>query len=109
VSHCGWNSIVESLWYGVPIDTWPVYAEQQMNVFEMVRELGLAVEIRLDYMMGGDLVRAEEVESGVTILMNNSDEIRRKVKEMSEMYRVALMDNGSSYTNLVSLIQELTK
>ncbi|KAI5440931.1 UDP-glycosyltransferase 43 [Lathyrus oleraceus] len=109
VSHCGWNSILESLWYGVPIATWPVYAEQQMNAFEMVRELGLAVEIRLDYRVGSDLVRAEEVENGVSKLMNGSDEVRKKVKEMSEKCRVALTDNGSSYTNLVSLIQELTK
>jgi len=109
VSHCGWNSILESLWYGVPIATWPVYAEQQMNAFQMVRELGLAVEIRLDYRVGGDLVQAEEVENGVSTLMNGSDEIRRKVKEMKEKCRVALMENGSSYTNLMSLIQELTK
>lgn len=109
VSHCGWNSILESLWYGVPIATWPVYAEQQMNAFQMVRELGLAVEIRLDYRVGGDLVQAEEVENGVRTLMNLSDEIRRKVKDMREKCRVALMENGSSYTNLMSLIQELTK
>jgi len=109
VSHCGWNSILESLWFGVPIATWPVYAEQQMNAFQMVRELGLAVEIRQDYRVGGDLVWAEEVKNGVSTLMNNSDEIRRNVKEMSKKCRVALMENGSSYTNLMSLIQELTK
>lgn len=109
VSHCGWNSILESLWYGVPIATWPVYAEQQMNALQMVRELGLAVEIRLDYRVGGDLVQAEEVENGVHTLMNGSDEIRRKVKDMREKCRVALMENGSSYTNLMSLIQESTK
>jgi len=28
VSHCGWNSILESVWFGVPILTWPIYAEQ---------------------------------------------------------------------------------
>lgn len=39
---------MESLWYGVPIATWPIYAEQQMNAFEMVKELELAVEITLD-------------------------------------------------------------
>lgn len=109
VSHCGWNSILESLWYGVVIATWPVYAEQQMNAFQMVRELGLAVEIRLDYTKGGDLVRAEEVENGVRMLMNGCDEIRKKMKEMSEKCRVAFMENGSSYNNLMSLIQELTK
>ncbi|XP_058727535.1 UDP-glycosyltransferase 43-like [Vicia villosa] len=109
VSHCGWNSILESLWYGVPIATWPIYAEQQMNAFQMVRELGLAVEIRLDYTKGGDLVRVEEVENGVRMLMNGCDEIRKKVKEMSEKCKVALMENGSSYNNLMSFIQELTK
>ncbi|XP_020237338.1 UDP-glycosyltransferase 43 [Cajanus cajan] len=108
VSHCGWNSILESLWHGVPIATWPVYAEQQMNAFQMVRELGLAVEISVDYRVGGDLVRAEQVERGVRTLMEGGDEIRRKVKEMSGKCREALMENGSSYNNLVSLIQELT-
>nr|QHW04707.1 UDP-glycosyltransferase [Glycyrrhiza glabra] len=107
VSHCGWNSLLESLWHGVPVATWPVYAEQQMNAFEMVKELGLAVEIRVDYRVGGDLVPAEEVENGVRSLMNGCDEIRGKVKEMSDKCRVALMENGSSYTNLVSLIHEL--
>ncbi|XVF71126.1 hypothetical protein PTKIN_Ptkin12aG0010700 [Pterospermum kingtungense] len=28
VSHCGWNSMLESIWFGVPITTWPLYAEQ---------------------------------------------------------------------------------
>ncbi|KAF2293818.1 hypothetical protein GH714_005008 [Hevea brasiliensis] len=49
VSHCGWNSILESIWFGVPIATWPMYAEQQFNAFQMVTELGLAVEIKMDY------------------------------------------------------------
>lgn len=40
VSHCGWNSILAGLWHGVPIATWPVYAEQHMYAFEMVNELG---------------------------------------------------------------------
>ena len=40
VSHCGWNSILESLLHGVPIVTWPLSAEQQINAFQMVRDLG---------------------------------------------------------------------
>lgn len=52
VSHCGWNSILESMWHGVPIVTWPISAEEQLNAFRMVRELGLAEELRLDYRKG---------------------------------------------------------
>jgi len=107
VSHCGWNSILESLWHGVPIATWPLYAEQQMNAFEMVKELGLAVEISLDYKEGSDLVLAEEVERGIKRLMDGENEVREKVKEMRKKSKMAVMENGSSYRSLGALIEEL--
>ncbi|KAI8023599.1 UDP-glycosyltransferase 71C5 [Camellia lanceoleosa] len=53
--------------------TWPMYTEQQLNAFEMVVDLDLAVELRLDYMneLGGngdrvELVAAEEIERAVS-------------------------------------------
>ncbi|XP_042477860.1 anthocyanidin 3-O-glucosyltransferase 2-like [Macadamia integrifolia] len=103
VSHCGWNSILESLWYGVPIAAWPLYAEQHLNAFEMAKELrGLVVELRLD-----DLVMAEEVERAVRCLMDSDCEVRKKVKELREMSRQVLMDGGSSFTSLGRLIEDL--
>lgn len=107
ISHCGWNSILESLWYGVPIATWPIYAEQQMNAFEMVKELGLAVEIRLDYREGSDLVLAEEVERSMKKLMDGDQVVRTRVTDMREKSRMALMENGSAYQALEDLIEEL--
>lgn len=108
VSHCGWNSILESLWFGVPIATWPVYAEQQMNAFEMVKELELAVELRLDYREGSKVVMAEELETALRRLMNDDDEVRSRVKLMGEKCRTVLMENGSSHEALNSLIEKLT-
>ncbi|XP_015874820.1 UDP-glycosyltransferase 43 [Ziziphus jujuba] len=108
VSHCGWNSILESLWYGVPIATWPIYAEQQLNAFEMVKELGLAVELRLDYREGRhNLIPAEEVERGIKRLMKDDERVREKVKEMREKSRMTLMDNGSSSVSLGALVKDL--
>ncbi|KAI3457638.1 hypothetical protein Pfo_014301 [Paulownia fortunei] len=49
VSHCGWNSTLESVWFGVPMATFPLYAEQQLNAFELVKELGMAEAIKIDY------------------------------------------------------------
>ncbi|KAG2260629.1 hypothetical protein Bca52824_079923 [Brassica carinata] len=98
VSHCGWNSIQESLWYGVPIATWPMYAEQQLNAFEMVKELGLAVEIRLDYVADGDNATPEIVSAG---------EIATAVKEMSAMARKALGDGGSSMVATIDFIRDV--
>ncbi|KAI3804290.1 hypothetical protein L1987_25721 [Smallanthus sonchifolius] len=115
VSHCGWNSLLESLWFGVPVATWPMYAEQQMNAFEMVVELGLAVEIKLDYEKNlffpeanTVVVGAEEIESGIRRLMEDN-EVRRKVKEISEKSRAAVGEGGSSYAAVGDLIQDFIR
>ncbi|KAJ4975451.1 hypothetical protein NE237_000557 [Protea cynaroides] len=108
VSHCGWNSILESLWLGVPIAAWPLYAEQHLNAFELGKELGgLVVELRLDYRGGDDLVTAEEVERGVCRLMDCDCGMRMKVKEIMEKSRKVLMDDGSSFMSLGSLIKDI--
>ncbi|KAG2715930.1 hypothetical protein I3760_03G101900 [Carya illinoinensis] len=96
VSHCGWNSILESLWHGVAIATWPLYAEQQTNAFQMVRDLGLAVELKIDYSLGSSvLVMAEEIEKAVRCLMEADGEVRKRVKEMSKKSREAVIEGGS--------------
>lgn len=116
VSHCGWNSVLESLCFGVPIATWPLYAEQQMNAFELVKDLGLAVEIRMYYFKDfegkygpTDIVSAKEIESGIQKLMADGDEneIRKKAKEMKEKSSAAMKESGSSHASLGLLIEDV--
>ncbi|XVF19878.1 hypothetical protein REPUB_Repub11eG0148900 [Reevesia pubescens] len=108
VSHCGWNSILESLWFGVPIVTWPMYAEQQLNAFKMVKELGLALELKLDYRDGtSDIVMANEIEKAVRQVMDGGSEVRKKVKEMAGMARKAIVNGGSSFISIGRLIEDI--
>ncbi|KAL4597600.1 hypothetical protein ACB092_11G002300 [Castanea dentata] len=108
VSHCGWNSMLESLWFGVPIAVWPMYAEQQINAFEMVKELGLAVEVKMDYDNSKQIiVTAKEIERGIREVMDPDNEIRKNVKEIKEKSRKALIDGGSSHSSLDRLIADL--
>ncbi|PQM37652.1 UDP-glycosyltransferase 71D1 [Prunus yedoensis var. nudiflora] len=75
--------------------------EQQLNAFRMVRELGLPEELRLDYRKGsGELVVADEIENGVTKVMDRNSEVRKKVKDMAEKVRKAAMDGGSSFISI---------
>ncbi|KAF5798678.1 putative anthocyanidin 3-O-glucosyltransferase [Helianthus annuus] len=43
LTHCGWNSTLESVTNGVPMIAWPLYAEQKMNAAMLTEELKVAV------------------------------------------------------------------
>ena len=110
VSHCGWNSILESLWFGVPIVTWPLFAEQQLNAFKLVKELGLAVEMKLEYRSNGgddELVLADEIEKKIRCGMEGDSDVRKRVREMGERSRMAVMEGGSSFIYLGRLIEDM--
>lgn len=108
VSHCGWNSTLESLWYGVPTATWPMYAEQQLNAFQMVKDLELAVEIKIDYDKDkGYIVSSQDIEKGLRHLMDADSEVRKKRQKMQEKSRKAMMDGGSSYSYLGYFIEDM--
>nr|AVW82170.1 putative UDP-glucosyltransferase UGT71B11 [Barbarea vulgaris subsp. arcuata] len=112
VTHGGWNSILESLWFGVPMVPWPLYAEQKVNAFEIVEELGLAVELRRyfkgDLLAGEmDTVTAEDIEKAIKDVMEEDSDVRNRVNEMKEKCHVALMDGGSSKTALLKFIQDV--
>ncbi|KAI8558690.1 hypothetical protein RHMOL_Rhmol04G0116300 [Rhododendron molle] len=121
VSHCGWNSTLESLWCGVPMAAWPMHAEQQTNAFQLVRELRLAVDIKLDYkkdiFMSDSsnvmLVTVEEIENGIRKLMESEnkcgEERKKRVKEMSEKSKVAVVEGGSSHNSIGLLIEDFMK
>ncbi|KAK4277682.1 hypothetical protein QN277_015642 [Acacia crassicarpa] len=113
LSHCGWNSILESIYYGQPMATWPLYSEQQLNAFELARELDLGVEICLDYRMEfgnvsrSGVVSAERIEKAIKQVMERESEVRKKVKEMSEISKRALMEGGSSYSHLGRFVHDM--
>ncbi|KAF3617962.1 putative 36.4 kDa proline-rich protein-like [Capsicum annuum] len=111
VSHCGWNSIVESIWYGVPIVTWPLYAEQQINAFQLVRDLEVAVELTLDYRMQQsgqpEIVKAEVMEKAIRCIMDSENPQRKRAKDMGEICRKALMEGGSSFISLERFVETI--
>ena len=108
VSHCGWNSTLESIWYGIPMATWPLYAEQQLNAFQLVKDLGLAVEIKMDYYRDGDyVVSAQEIEIGLNNLMNMNNKMRKNMEEMKIISRKVMIEGGSSHSSLGQFIEDV--
>ena len=115
VSHCGWNSVLESLWFGVPLVAWPMYAEQQLNAFLLTKEFGLAVDLRMDYRYdlkeekGNMVVDAAEAETALRRAMEEGEGAmaRRTVKEVSQLARKAVEMGGSSSISLSRFAEDV--
>ncbi|CAM0884574.1 unnamed protein product [Alopecurus aequalis] len=113
VTHCGWNSTLESLWFGVPMVPWPLYAEQHFNAFTLVASMGVAVAIEVDRKRN-NFVQASELERAVKVLMDTGSDDGRKARakatEMKAVCRKAVHEEGgSSYAALCRLTEHILR
>nr|GEX25133.1 UDP-glycosyltransferase 90A1-like [Tanacetum cinerariifolium] len=69
VSHCGWNSVLESICAGVPILAWPLSAEQPLNAKFVVDEIKIGVRVETCDGNVNGFVKCEGLEKKVKELM----------------------------------------
>nr|GMC65926.1 7-deoxyloganetin glucosyltransferase-like [Ipomoea batatas] len=102
LSHCGWNSIVESMTAGVAMICWSCFAEQQVNRLCCCSQWGFGLEIDLD-------VNRENVESVVRELMEGEKgrEAKQKAMFWKKRGEAATAMGGSSFVNLDKLIGQI--
>ncbi|KAL4372568.1 hydroquinone glucosyltransferase-like [Arachis hypogaea] len=85
LTHCGWNSLLESVTNGVPMIAWPLYAEQRMNAMMVDEEIGVGVKVKVGE---GALVPREEVERVAKMVMvegQKRNSIKQKAKELKQI------------------------
>ncbi|MCD9638856.1 hypothetical protein HAX54_023016 [Datura stramonium] len=107
VTHCGWNSTLESMVSGVPIVGCPQFSDQTTNA-KMVEEVW-GIGVRANKEVEG-IVKREELKRCLGILMENGEkgeEIKRNVKKLSELAMEAVKIGGSSHDNLKKFIEGL--
>ncbi|KAJ6838673.1 scopoletin glucosyltransferase-like [Iris pallida] len=116
VTHCGWNSILEAVSAGLPLVTWPLFAEQFYNERLVVDVLGIGVSVGVrEYAMKPEdrgVVDAVTIRNAADEVMGSSDgaqERRRRARELGEMARRAVEKGGSSYKDMSNLIEQLTE
>ncbi|KAK1559641.1 hypothetical protein Q3G72_016761 [Acer saccharum] len=112
VTHCGWNSILEGVTTGVPMVTWPVAAEQFYNekLVTEVLKIGVSVGVQQWVLLVGDYVKRDAIEKAVNEVMvgDRAGEMRSRTKALGEMARRAIEKEGSSYSDLNALVEELS-
>ncbi|RYR02635.1 hypothetical protein Ahy_B06g081433 isoform C [Arachis hypogaea] len=102
LSHCGWNSTLESVVNGVPFIAWPLFAEQKMNAVLLAEEAKVALRPNVSE---NGLVERAEIASVVKCLMEGEEgkKLRYRMKDLKEGAERALSENGSS-TNHISYL-----
>lgn len=99
LTHCGWNSVMESLYMGVPMIGWPKVMDHTTNVrlVSVEWKVGIALARSRDAE-----VTSGAVEKAVRALLQGQEgkEARKRAAELKTMIRAAAMEGGSSRENL---------
>lgn len=106
LSHCGWNSTLETIVNGVPIIAWPLYAEQKMNA--QMLTVGLKVALRAKMNESGIVDRMEIARVVKGLLEGEEGKgIRIRIRELKEAAANVLSKDGYSTKTLDHLASTL--
>ncbi|PWZ05231.1 UDP-glycosyltransferase 90A1 [Zea mays] len=118
VSHCGWNSVMESLAAGKPILAWPMIAEQRLNARHVADIVGAGIRVKVLEKPRGTaavdvVVGRAEVEEKVRKLMDADSDAGRKIRARATWAQQAAMsavgEGGASRVALEKLVDELQR
>ncbi|KAL2895811.1 7-deoxyloganetin glucosyltransferase, partial [Bienertia sinuspersici] len=89
VTHCGWNSMIESISSGVPMICWPFYAEQVTNSWYCCNILGVGVTMNDQGMKRDEVTRVvKEVMEG-----EKGKRVKKKALEWRKLAKEATLNS----------------
>ncbi|EYU34489.1 hypothetical protein ABFS82_10G093100 [Erythranthe guttata] len=100
-THCGWNSILESMWCGVPMICYPLEYDQPTNRKLVVDDWKIGISL-CDY---GISVDRKEVAKKIKKVM--SGDLKHEVKKVNRILVDALDAVGSSERNFDQFTKDL--
>uniref|UniRef100_A0A0R0I6U9 Uncharacterized protein n=1 Tax=Glycine max TaxID=3847 RepID=A0A0R0I6U9_SOYBN len=99
---------------GLPMVTWPIFAEQFFNEKFLVDVLRIGVSVGAKEWkslneFGSEVVKREDIGKTIALLMGGGEESveMRRVKALSDTAKKAIQVGGSSHNNLKDQIEEL--
>uniref|UniRef100_A0ACD5YCD5 Uncharacterized protein n=1 Tax=Avena sativa TaxID=4498 RepID=A0ACD5YCD5_AVESA len=110
MSHCGWNSTMESLSHGKPILAWPMHSDQPWDAELLCNYLRVAMLVR-PWEKHGEVVAAEAIQVVIenAMLSEKGTALRQRAKLLGEAVRAAVADNGSSTKDLHDFVAHITR
>ena len=102
LTHCGWNSTLESIMQGISLIVWPLFAEQKMNAALLAEDLKVALRPKTNK---NGLIDREEIAKVVKGLMVGEEgkKVHTRMKDIKIAAEKALSADGSSTKALSKL------
>jgi UDP:flavonoid glycosyltransferase YjiC (YdhE family) len=117
VTHCGWNSVLETVAAGVPVLTWPMVFEQFITERLLTEVLRIGERlwpdgagVRSTRYQEHEVIPAEAVAQALTAFMQpggQGDTARSRVIALAAKAHAAMAEGGSSHSDLHRLLEDL--
>ncbi|KAL3329375.1 hypothetical protein AABB24_036457 [Solanum stoloniferum] len=107
LTHCEWNSTLESIASKIPIVACPLRNDQVCNA-KLIQDIwrnGVRVNVSEK-----DVVERDEFSRCITIAIGDGEEgeeLRRNAKKWSDLAKEAMKENGTSSVNLKAFANEI--
>jgi len=108
ITHCGWNSMLESIALGVPMIGFPFWADQFTNCKLMADEWKIGY--RFSGGQAGDkgLIVRKDISSAIRkLLSEEGTEVKKNVEGLRDSARAAVREGGSSDKNIERFVEGL--
>ncbi|KAG8375969.1 hypothetical protein BUALT_Bualt09G0014400 [Buddleja alternifolia] len=106
VTHCGWNSSLESLVSGVSVVSFPQWTDQATNA-KLIQDYWKTGVRVVKPENGGGVVEADEIKRCLEIVMDGGQQMRKQAKKWRKLATEAMKEDGSSNINLNIFLDQL--
>ncbi|KAL0309681.1 UNVERIFIED_CONTAM: UDP-glycosyltransferase 86A1 [Sesamum radiatum] len=104
LTHCGWNSVLESIWRGTPMICYPIIYDQPTNRKLVVDDWKIGINL-----CDGISVERKEVAEKIKSFISGaaSKSLREETKKINAILQNALESDGSSERNFNQFVKDL--
>ncbi|KAL5549054.1 hypothetical protein UlMin_004285 [Ulmus minor] len=104
VTHCGWNSVLETIIGGVPLIGRSFFGDQKLNLrtCEAVWGIGVGIE-------GGVITKEGMIKALQRVLLEERNVMREKIRVLKKLAHEAVESNGGSTQDFNTLVEIVTK